>query len=302
MNNQKRQTRSHLMTLFEEQGLHPRHDLGQNFLIDLNLIDFIVEHAELTLDDVVLEVGAGTGGMTTNLADFAGHVVSVEYDANMHRMASEAVARKQNVTLLNRDALKNKNRIATEVLEEVEKQLSLEPERSLKLVANLPYNIATPIVSNLMATELPWTRMVITIQYELALRLRAGPGDDNYGAMSVWLQSQSHVKSLKKLSPKVFWPRPKVDSAIVLITPDLARREKIHDRQFYLEYVRGAFLHRRKLLRGVLSSMYRDQIEKSQIEAAFAELQISENARAEELPPDQHVELANRILQSMTPS
>jgi 16S rRNA (adenine1518-N6/adenine1519-N6)-dimethyltransferase len=162
-------------------------------------------------------------------------------------------------------------------------------------VANLPYNITTPIVSNLAATDLPWTRMVITIQFELALRMKAGPGNDHYGALSVWLQSQARVEILKKLIPKVFWPRPKVDSAIVRITPNEEKRSRISGRGGYLEYVRGAFAHRRKLLRGVLSAMYRDRLDKSSIDAAFADLGLPENSRAEELTPDQHVELFNRL-------
>jgi 16S rRNA (adenine1518-N6/adenine1519-N6)-dimethyltransferase len=302
MPDEKRQTRTHLMQLFEGLGLHPRHDLGQNFLIDINLIEFAVDAAELTRDDVVLEVGAGTGGLTTYLADRAGHVVSVEYDANMHRLASAATAGKTNVTLLNCDALRNKNHIADEVLAEVEKRLNEQPGRSLKLVANLPYNIATPLVSNLVATDLPWTRMVITIQFELALRMKAGPGNDHYGALSVWLESQSRVEILRKLNPKVFWPRPKVDSAIVRIVPDLDKRSRIRDRAFFLEYVRGAFAHRRKLHGGVLAAMYRDRLDRSAIDAILAELSLPENSRAEELSPEQHVDLANRLLAAMPQS
>lgn len=302
MPSEKRQTRSHLMRLFEEQGLHPRHDLGQNFLIDLNLIEFIVDHAELTQDDVVLEVGAGTGGMTAFLAEWAGHVVSVEYDANMHRLATAATEGKQNVTLLNCDALRTKNRIADEVLSAIDLRLHEAPGRSLKLVANLPYNIATPLVSNLMATDLPWVRMVITIQFELALRMKAGPQSDHYGALSVWLQSQSCVEILKKLTPKVFWPRPKVDSAIVLITPDVAKRDRIRNRQFFLEYVRGAFAHRRKLLRGVLAGMYQAHLARKDVDEILAQLSLSENSRAEELTPEQHVDLANRLLEATLPS
>lgn len=299
MPDEKRQTRTHLMQLFEGLGLHPRHDLGQNFLIDINLIEFAVEAADLTESDVVLEVGAGTGGLTTFLAARAGHVVSVEYDANMHQLAGAATVGKTNVTLLNCDALRNKNHIADEVLAEVERRLNEQPERSLKLVANLPYNIATPLVSNLVATDLPWTRMVITIQFELALRMKAGVGNDHYGSLSVWLLSQSRVEILRKLIPKVFWPRPKVDSAIVRITPDEGKRARIVDRTFYLEYVRGAFAHRRKLLRGVLAALYRDRIARPMIDTVFAELLLPENARAEELTPEQHVELANRLLAEM---
>jgi len=177
-----RQTRSYLMTLFEQQGVHPRTDLGQNFLIDLNLVEYIVEEAELTPSDVVLEIGAGTGGMTTQLAQQAAAVVSVEVDANMHRLARAAVEPFENVTLLRCDALKNKNNFHPVVLDAIQEQLDADPDRRLKLVANLPYSIATPVVSNLVATDLPWVRMVVTIQYELGLRMRAKPRTSHYGS------------------------------------------------------------------------------------------------------------------------
>ena len=169
-----RQTRAFLMDLFEKHGFYPRHDLGQNFLIDLNILDVIVREAALTRDDVVIEVGSGTGGLTTHMAVEAGHVVSVEYDRNMFGLATEHAGVFPNVTLMNCDALRNKNHLATEVLEEVQKQLAVDPSRSLKMVANLPYNIATPLISNLIATDLPWTKIVVMVQLELAERMAGG--------------------------------------------------------------------------------------------------------------------------------
>lgn len=288
-----RQTRSHLISLFQEHGFNPRGDLGQNFLIDLNIIEFIVEEAELTPDDVVLEVGAGTGGMTTFMAVSAGHVVSVEYDSNMYGLAKAQTDYLDNITLINRDALKNKNQIAPEVIEEVQKQLDAVPGRRLKLVANLPYNIATPIVSNLVATELPWEMIVVTIQLELAERMAAGPGISKYGALAAWLQAQAKVKIIKRMPPSIFWPRPQVDSAVVKITPQPEKRAKIVDRAFYHDFVRRAFQHRRKHLRSVLCGMYRKQISKPTVDECFAAEGISTDTRAEELEVAQLVSLSN---------
>jgi 16S rRNA (adenine1518-N6/adenine1519-N6)-dimethyltransferase len=295
MSEPARQTRSYLMALFESEGIHPRHDFGQNFLIDLNIIESIVREAELTRDDVVLEVGPGTGGMTTFLAREAGHVVSVELDRNMHRLALQATADCDNVTLLNCDALANKNELAPELLAAVQTQLAVATARRLKLVANLPYSAATPIVSNLAATDLPWERMVVTIQYELGLRMTAGPRGNHYGALAVWLQSQSRVRIVRKLGPTVFWPRPKVDSAVVRIDPDSERRTLIADREFFHEFVRRVFQQRRKRLRGVLCAMYDADLEKAAIDQLLSSQNIAETARAEDLDVAVLVRLATAL-------
>jgi 16S rRNA (adenine1518-N6/adenine1519-N6)-dimethyltransferase len=283
------------MQLFERQGLHPRTDLGQNFLIDLNTIEFVVREAELTRDDVVLEVGAGTGGMTTFLAQGAGHVVSVEIDRNMHHFATAATAIFDNVTLLNADALASKSRLAPEVIDVVQSQLAVSPERRLKLVANLPYSVATPVVSNLVATDLPWTRMLITIQLELAERMTAAPRESAYGALPVWLRAQCRVTLLKKVPPTSFWPRPQVDSAVVRLDPAPELRATIDDREFFHDFIRRLFQQRRKLLRGVLSSMYRQELSKSNIDDLLSDQGLGGSARAEELDVATLVRLSNRM-------
>jgi len=292
-----RQTKTHLQELLSQFGINPRTDLGQNYLIDLNIVEFIVEQAQLSERDVVLEVGTGTGGMTAFMTQQAGHVVSVEVDRNMHAMAAAQLGNRENLTLMRVDALRNKNHLADEVIEEVRRQLDADSGRRLKLVANLPYNIATPIVSNLVATDLPWDRMVITIQLELGLRMQASPGKSTYGALSVWLQSQCFVKLLKRLPPTVFWPRPKVNSAIMQLVPNPPGRDEIADRPFLQDFLRRLFHQRRKMLRSVLVGMYRKQIDKSEIDAILKEMEFTETTRAEELPPRTLVELSNRLHQ-----
>lgn len=283
------------MDLFNEHGFNPRGDLGQNFLIDINIIEFIVEEAELTSDDVVLEVGSGTGGMTTFMGVAAGHVVSVEYDENMYGLAKAQTANFDNITLMNQDALKTKNQIAPAVIAEVQKQLDTKPGRRLKMVANLPYNIATPLISNLVATDLPWEKIVVTIQLELAERMASGPGVSKYGSLAAWLQAQAKVKIIKRMPPTIFWPRPKVDSAVVKISPLPQKREQIVDRAFYQDFVRRAFQHRRKHLRSVVCGMYRKQMPKSAVDECFAEEGIIPEIRAEELEVEQLVSLSNSL-------
>ena len=295
MKDAERQTRSHLMELFQRHGYNPRRDLGQNFLIDVNLVEFIARSAELTEKDVVLEVGAGTGGMTAFLVQNAGHVVSVELDENVFPLAQEAVQDADNVTLIKTDILKNKHTFSPQVMEIVQEKLDAIPDSRLKLVSNLPYNVATPVVSNLVATELPWKRMVITIQLELGQRMSAKPGSSHFGALSAWLQSQCFVKILKRMGPQVFWPRPKVNSAIVLLRPQNERRKVISDREFYHDFVRRLFHQRRKLMRGVLCGMYRKQIDKAAIDALLESMKFPTGARAEAQQVDRLVALSNRI-------
>ncbi len=288
-----RQTRSHLMDVFQQHGFHPRTDLGQNFLIDLNLVEYIVHAAHLTSDDVVLEVGAGTGGMTTYLAQLAATVVSVEIDTRMYGLAKAAVEPFDNVTLLNCDALKNKNRLAEPVLAAVQEQLAAAPGRRLKLVANLPYSVATPVISNLVATDLAWSMIVVTIQRELADRMRAAPGTSEFGALSAWLQAQCDIKILKKLGPTVFWPRPQVDSAVVRLLPNPETARLIDHRDFFHDFVRRLFHHRRKSLRGVIVGMYRKQLDKPEVDDILRPFEFKDGLRAEDLDVPTLVRLAN---------
>jgi 16S rRNA (adenine1518-N6/adenine1519-N6)-dimethyltransferase len=284
-----------LMGLFQRHGFHPRTDLGQNFLIDMNLIEYILDQADLGKDDIVLEIGAGTGGLTAALASRAGAVVSVEVDHRVHALAGQVVGHLSNVTLLNCDALRNKNHFSPAVLDALAGQLSAGGERRLKLVANLPYCVATPVISNLVASDLPWEAMVVTIQWELGERIRAKPGSEHYGALSVWLQSQCRVQLLKKLGPTVFWPRPQVDSAIVRILPDGVLREQIGDRVFFHDFIRRLFQQRRKSLRSVLVGMYRQELSKTDIDERLQPFAFKEGIRADELDVPTLVKLARAM-------
>ncbi|MEZ6124656.1 MAG: 16S rRNA (adenine(1518)-N(6)/adenine(1519)-N(6))-dimethyltransferase RsmA [Planctomycetaceae bacterium] len=295
MKDENRQTRSYLMQLFKRHGFNPRSDLGQNFLIDINLIEFAVRAAELSRDDIVLEVGPGTGGMTTFLAAGAGKVICVEVDRNMYTLASEATAHCDNVTLINRDILKNKNRIAPEITDLLTSEISARPNSQLKLVANLPYSVATPVISNLVASDLPWQRMVCTIQLELGEKMIAEPGQSNYGALSVWLQAQCSVRIIRRLGPKVFWPRPKVNSAIVSIWRHDGRGSRIANKPFFLDFLRRLFHQRRKLLRRVLVGMYSKQLSKARVDELLAELGHDGEARAENMDVLTLVKLGNRF-------
>lgn len=290
-----RQTLSFLKRRLGEAGIRPQTQYGQNFLIDLNLLGLLLDAADLGPDDVVLEVGTGMGSLTAMLARRVAHVVTVEIDAQMYQLASEELIDCANLTMLRTDALKNKNRLRPEVLAAVDAQLAAAPGRRLKLVANLPYNIATPLLSNLLALDRPPQRMVVTIQREVAERIVARPGTKDYGALSVWIQSQCRAQILRTLPATAFWPRPKVESAFVEIVPEADRRDRIADRQFFHTFVRAMFFHRRKILRTELLSAAGRRFDKPQIDDLLARLGLPGTIRAEELDVDTMLRLCEAV-------
>jgi 16S rRNA (adenine1518-N6/adenine1519-N6)-dimethyltransferase len=291
MSTSVRQTLSYLQKLFDGHGLRPKGKLGQNFLIDLNLIELIVRSAELTKDDLVLEVGTGTGSLTSRLADAAGHVISVEIDPGFHALAAEILDGKPGVTLLSADILKNKNELSPEVMSLVHERLG-SGHSQLKLVSNLPYVVATPVVSNLLLEDLTVERMVVTVQWEIAARLTASPGIKDYAALSVLVQSLADVEIIRRLAPSVFWPRPKVDSAIVGLRPSGSKRAHVGDVHRFRYFLRDLYVHRRKNLRGALSGWPSGRRDKSEVDARLQALGIPGTIRAEELGIEDHLRLA----------
>ena len=291
-----RQTQSYLRSLFAQRGIAPRRQLGQNFLIDLNIHELIVKAAEVGPGDVILEVGSGTGALTSLLAGRGAAVVAVDVDPAMARLTAEAVAGLPNVRALHRDVLAGKHALCPEVLDAVRSGLAAQTGRRFKVVANLPYNVATPVITNLLVhAELSPVLMVVTIQRELAERLVAEPASEAYGAVSVIVQALASVSIVRSLPPSVFWPRPKVDSAVVAIRPDPARRASVGDVAWFQELVRGVFLHRRKYLRHALAGMWRDRWTKAEVDAWLESRGLSGRLRAESLDVDEFIELAHDL-------
>jgi len=286
-----RQTLSYLRNLFEERGLRPKNKLGQSFLIDLNLVDLLVRAAELSRDDLVLEIGSGTGSLTARLAEHAAAVLSVEVDAAFFALAGETVGGRDNVTLLHADVLKGKNELDPEVLMALEDLRQKFGCRHLKLVSNLPYAVATPVIANFLLSDLPFERMVVTVQWEIAERLMARPGTKDYSALTVLVQSLADVSLVRRLPPAVFWPRPQVDSAIVCIVPSPARRAHIDDVQRFRNFLRDLYVHRRKNLRGALIGFPSGRKSKEDVDRTLAELGLEGTIRAETLDVEQHLRL-----------
>lgn len=290
-----KQTISYLTRRFREVGLEPNSRHGQNFLIDINLVNLLVEAAELTADDVVLEVGTGTGSLTALIAERVAAVVTVEIDRHLFQIASEELIDCDNVTMLARDVLKNKNHFDPSVLEAVAEKLQQGENRCFKLVANLPYNIATPVISNLLAAPLVPQSMTVTIQKELAERMIAKPSTKDYGHLSIWVQSQCRSEIVRIMPPTVFWPRPKVESAILHIELDADRRARIPDLDFFHSFVRAMFFHRRKFLRSVLVSATKTYLTKQQVDEVLAETGFGPDQRAEQLSVDEMLKLCEAV-------
>jgi 16S rRNA (adenine1518-N6/adenine1519-N6)-dimethyltransferase len=287
-----RQTLTYLRTLMEARGIQPKKKLGQNFLIDLNLLGVIERAAELGREDLVLEVGSGTGSLTNRLAELAGFVLSVEIDPEFFALAQEAVAGRPNVTLLCTDILKNKNRLNPDVLAKLAELQKVSGCSRLKLVANLPYVVAAPVISNFLLSEFSLERMVVMVQWEIAERLLAPPGTEHYGALSVLVQSLADVETIRsRVPPTVFWPRPQVASAIVRIRPSAAKRAHVGDVLRFRSFLRDLYTHRRKNLRGALSGLPSGRRTKAEVDQKLAELGLDPRARAEALNFEQHLRL-----------
>ncbi|MEE2639275.1 MAG: 16S rRNA (adenine(1518)-N(6)/adenine(1519)-N(6))-dimethyltransferase RsmA [Planctomycetota bacterium] len=294
-----RQTVSFLTRRFREVGLQPDSRHGQNFLIDMNLINLLVDSAKIESRDLVLEIGTGTGSLTSLIAPRAGHVITVEIDSHLHQLAREELEEFDNVTMLQQDALRNKNHFSDIVLETIQSEFSKLEKGRFKLVANLPYNVATPIISNLLLTEVLPTSMTVTIQKELADRIVARPRTKDYSALSIWMQSLCDCRLVRTMAPSVFWPRPKVHSAILHLEHNLDKRALITDIRFYHEFLRSLFFHRRKFLRSVVISSFKERLEKTDVDEVLKRLGHGPEARAEELPVDQIRELGEAFLEKV---
>ncbi|MFL2870515.1 MAG: 16S rRNA (adenine(1518)-N(6)/adenine(1519)-N(6))-dimethyltransferase RsmA [Pirellulaceae bacterium] len=290
-----RQTVSFIRNRFDEAGLRPVTRFGQNFLVDLNLLELLARTGEVGGDDVILEVGTGLGSLTALAAPAAAEVVTVEIDPHVFMLAQEELAVHENVTMLQQDVLRNKNAFSQNVLDILREKLAVAPNRRLKLLANLPYNIATPIISNLLRTDLDPSLIVVTIQKELGDRIVANPGTKDYGALSIWIQAQADAEIVRIMSPKVFWPRPKVHSAIVAIRPNEEKRSRIPNLAYFHWFTRAMFFHRRKFMRSVILSAFKKRLDKPTVDEVMSEMSLGPDARSEQLAVEEMIQLGELL-------
>jgi len=285
------QTKSQIRELLEKSGIKPNKRFGQNFLIDLNLMKLLADAAEIQKTDVILEAGCGTGSFTAIMAERAGKIIAVEIDHNLYPIAKEQLSEFQNINLLNADILEGKNTIN----EQVTNMLSLahkDFQGRILLVANLPYNVATPVMMNLITGKIKADAMFVTIQKEVAERMKALPGTSDYGALSIIMQALGDVKIIRILKPSVFWPRPQVDSAFVKYVRSKEKCDRIPDVELFTKIVHVFLNHRRKTIHACSRLDEAKVIESDQWDEIFTQCSINPKERPDQILPEKYIAMA----------
>ncbi|MBN2137322.1 MAG: ribosomal RNA small subunit methyltransferase A [Sedimentisphaerales bacterium] len=286
------QTKRQIQQLLASAGASPNKQFGQHFLIDLNLMRLLIDSADITADDVVLEIGCGTGSLTEGLAERAGRVVSVELDAEVAKIAKARLAEVANVEIINADALESKNVINPVVTASLTAARKTCPGRTL-LVANLPYNIASPLMLNLATGDVTVSAMYVTVQKEVARRMTARAGDGDYGTLSILLSATGDARIMRTLKPSVFWPRPQVDSAMVVYVHSETKSIRIRNMTIFTEVVKLFMGHRRKSLAACTKLAGGGLAAIDDWPGIFEECSIDPGARAEQLSPEDYIAISS---------
>lgn len=259
---------------------------GQNFLIDTSVLERIVAAADLTKEDCVLEIGPGIGTMTQYLAENAREVAAVEIDRNLIPILEETLSEYDNVTVINDDILKvDINRIVEEK----------NGGRPVKVVANLPYYITTPIIMGLLEKHIPLKSITVMVQREVAGRMQAGPGTKDYGALSLAVQYYAKPETVANVPPNCFIPRPNVGSAVVRLVRYEEPPVRVEDEKRMFSLIRASFNQRRKTLVNGLGNAPELGISKERAAAVLEDMGLSPTVRGEALTLEQFAELSNRI-------
>ena len=257
---------------------------GQNFLIDTHVLDRIIQASEITKDDFVLEIGPGIGTMTQYLADSAREVTAVEIDDALIPILKDTLKEWDNVNVIHGDILKTDIRkIADEK----------NQGRPIKVVANLPYYITTPIIMGLFESHVPVDSITVMVQKEVADRMQTGPGSKDYGALSLAVQYYAKPEIVANVPPNCFMPRPKVGSAVIRLTRDQNPPVTAKDEKLMFRIIRASFNQRRKTLANGLKNSQELNYAKEQVEAAITECGLPLNIRGETLTLEQFAKLSD---------
>lgn len=259
---------------------------GQNFLIDTHILEKIIAASGITKEDCVLEIGPGIGTMTQYLAENAREVVAVEIDKALIPILQDTLSAYDNVTVINEDILKvDINQLAEEK----------NKGKAIKVVANLPYYITTPIIMGLFESGVPLESITIMVQKEVADRMQVGPGTKDYGALSLAVQYYAKPEIMMQVPPTCFMPKPNVRSAVIRLTRHANPPVSVGDDKFMFALIRAAFNQRRKTLVNALANAGGLNISKDKITAVLEEMQLSPTIRGEALTLEKFAELSNRL-------
>lgn len=261
---------------------------GQNFLIDTHVLEKIIESAGITKDDFVLEIGPGIGTMTQYLCENAREVMAVEIDNNLIPILGETLAAYDNVTVVNEDILK------LDIAKVAKEHNNNKP---IKVVANLPYYITTPIIMGLFESHVPLESITVMVQKEVADRMQSGPGTKDYGALSLAVQYYSKAEIVANVPPNCFMPRPNVGSAVIRLTCHEKAPVDVDDEKLMFKLIRASFNQRRKTLQNGINNAPDLNFNKEQVVAALDEMGVAPTIRGEALTLEQFAKLSNLLVQ-----
>ena len=272
------------IAVLQRYGFNFQKKYGQNFLIDTHVLDKIIGAAQIGPDDFVLEIGPGIGTMTQYLAEAAREVVAVEIDTKLIPILQDTLKEYDNVTVLNEDILK------VDIRKIAEEKNGGKP---IKVVANLPYYITTPIIMGLFESEVPLDSITVMVQKEVADRMQVGPGTKDYGALSLAVQYYAEPYIVANVPPNCFIPRPAVGSAVIRLTRYQEKPVKVNDASFMFKIIRASFNQRRKTLQNGLYNSSELRIPKEKTVAALEETGLTPTIRGEKLSLEEFAQLSD---------
>ncbi len=260
------------IAVLQKTNFHFKKQFGQNFLIDPSVLEHILDYSEINKEDLVIEIGPGIGTLTEALCEKAGFVIAIEIDEKLIPILKDNLSEMDNFFLLHKDALKV----------DFQKLLSEHPEfSSVKVVANLPYYITTPILMSLLEKKLSFRSITVMVQKEVALRMKAAPGTKDYGALSLAVQYYSKPEIVQEVPPHCFIPRPNVSSMVIHLQLHEKAPVSVKDPALLFKTIKFSFMQRRKTLVNALSSGF--HLDKKNLQALLSSLSYSENVRGETL-------------------
>ena len=277
---------SNTIAVLQKYNFNFQKKFGQNFLIDTRVLDKIIDSAEITGDDCILEIGPGIGTMTQYLAENAREVVAVEIDKNLIPILADTLSEYDNVTVINDDILK------VDINKIVEERNGGKP---IKVVANLPYYITTPIIMGLFESHVPLKSITIMVQKEVADRMQVGPGTKDYGALSLAVQYYAKPEIVANVPPNCFMPRPNVGSAVIKLTRYEQPPVQVQDEMKMFALIRASFNQRRKTLVNGLTNASELPYTKEEVLVALEAMGLPATIRGEALTLEQFAQLSNTI-------